>query len=490
MAIKTPEEYYASIKNDGRVVYCRGEKIEDVTTHPLTRRAAHTVVLDYIAAQKKEFHDLIFQKKEEGELVPASFVAPRSKEDLYRRRNFIQMMCRQNQGHAGGAKLTGADGLHGLTIATSRIDKAKGTRYSENLAEYRKYLQETDAALSLCMTDVKGDRSLHPGKQKQHKDFFVHIVDENKDGIVVRGAKAHISFSPVAHEMLVLPCRAMTEEDKDYAVSFGIPCNAKGLTHITAADEFPEEEDTFNYSPSSKNGTADAIVVFDDVFVPNERVFLKREWEYSAVQTYMFANFHRLTSDSMHYIGLETAVGIAALMAEYNGIEKYQHVRDKLTWLVAYAETVEALGKQAVEECVYEPDTPFVYPNPMLSNIGKLWAAQNHAQAEQYIQDIGGGLLATIPDHLDFLHPVTGPMLDKYLAGKDGIPTEHRMRLMNLIRAHGNIFNSAGSIHAEGSLAAQRLSIYALADFDRYKAAARKAAAIPEPESKNKYKAI
>lgn len=476
MSIKTPEEYIKSVQDD-RVVYCRGERVKDVTTHPLLKRCTQMVAQDYKLAQDPQHKKLVTAKNEDGDLVSFCFLPPKSKNDLLRRREIIQTLGRIFKGSPGGAKLTGIDGLNGLGVACQKIDKMKGTNYAERVESYRKYLQKIDAAVALAMTDVKGDRGFRPSKQEAHKDYYVHIVDENKDGIVVRGAKMHISFAPAANEMIVLPCRAMSQDDKDYAVSFALPMNTKGVTIIAQGPE-KEEGDFFNHPLGAGSYQADAVVVFDDVFVPNDRVFLKREWEFSVLQTYMFANFHRVTADAYKYVLLELTVGAAALLAEYNGIERYSHVRDKLAWLVMYAEATDALGRAACENCVKEPDTDLVYPNPMLSNMAKLWFAEYAHEAVKHVQDIGGGIMATIPYSKDFVHPVTGPLLDKYLGGKAGVPTEHRMRVINMAKDLTDSYELVASIHAEGSLAAQQMSIHALADFERYKAAARRAAGI------------
>lgn len=475
MSVKTPEEYLDSLR-DGRVVYCRGERIEDVTAHPWTKPCIDIVKIDYIMAQKPEFRDLVLAKNAKGEPVSFNFLAPRSKEDLLHRREIVQAIGREFNG-VGGGKLTGVDGLNGVTVASERIDRAKGTKYAERVQGYRSYLQEIDAALALAMTDPKGDRSKHPSKQA-HPDYYLRIVGENSDGIVVRGAKMHVSFAPGAHEMLVLPCRAMGPDDKDYAVSFGLAMNHKGVTMIAQGPEI-DEASYFNHPPGDNFWAGESVVVFEDVLVPHDRVFLKGEWDMSAEQTYMFANYHRVTADAYKYQMLVQEVGIAALLAEYNGIERYQHVRDKLSWLVMFCEATEALGRAACESCVREPGTDYVYPDPMLSNIAKLWFADSAHQAAKHISDIGGGIMGTMLDHKDFAHPVTGPLLERYLGGKAGIPTEHRMLAINAARDMCRESTEVAAIHAEGSLAAQRMSIYALADWERYKKYARQVAGIP-----------
>jgi len=310
--------------------------------------------------------------------------------------------------------------------------------------------------------------------------FADELRHASLDGIVVRGAKTHISQAPLSNEILVLPCRAMREDDKDYAVSFGVPVNAQGLTLICSEPEVSEAGNFFDHPIGSSIYLNDSTIVFDDVFIPNERIFLKGEWQFAGDIAYMFGNFHRLSAETYKAVELELFTGAAALMAEYNGVEKAAHVRDKLTWLTMYAEATEVMGRAACEHCVSEPDSDLVYPNPMYANIAKFFFADNWHQATKYVQDIGGGIVATCPSSKDYFNPETHNLLDKYLGGKAGITTEHRLRLIKLIRNLTSSYEDVLTLHAEGSLAAQRLSIHSLADFDRYKAAAKRAARIED----------
>ena len=194
----------------------------------------------------------------------------------------------------------------------------------------------------------------------------------------------------------------------------------------------------------------------------------------------MFANFHRLSAETYKAMELELFTGAATLIAEYNGVEKAPHIREKLSYLVMYTEAVEVLGKAACEYCIPEKDSDLVYPNPMYANICKYYFADNWHQATKYIQDIAGGIVATCPSSKDFENPETHDLLEKYLGGKAGIPTEHRLRMVKLVRDLTSSYEDVLTIHAEGSLEAQKLSIFALSDFDRYKAAAKRAARIDD----------
>ncbi|MBU4277181.1 MAG: 4-hydroxybutyryl-CoA dehydratase [Proteobacteria bacterium] len=477
MALRTPQQYVESLR-DGRVVYLMGKRVPDVTQDPILQICIKWMAMDYVMQQDPKYQDLVTDLNEQGERVSFVFKAQKTRDDLMRLREIVKLWGRVCFGKPSGAKFVGKDGLNAVTVVAPRVDRAMGTHYADNVESYRRFLQENDASLALAMTDVKGDRSLAPSKQKPHQDYYVHIVEERKDGIVVRGAKAHISEAPLSNELIVVPCRAMKEDDKDYAVSFGVPANAKGLSFISAEPEMKEPGNFFDYPLSASVYINDAMVIFDDVFIPNERIFLKGEWKFAGHIAHMFGNFHRLSAETYKAVELELLAGAAALMAEYNNVEHVAHIREKLTWLANYAEATEVLGRAACEHCALETESGLVYPNPMIANIAKLYFADNWHQGTKYLQDIAGGIVATAPAAADYYNPETHDYIEKYLGGKEGIPTEHRLRLIKFIRDLGSSYEDVITLHAEGSLAAQRLSIHALAEFDRYKAAAKRAARI------------
>lgn len=474
MALKTPQQYLESLK-DGRVVYFDGERVPDVTTHPVCKITNDWVAMDYIMNNDPRYQDLLTDLDEDGERVSFALQPQRSKEDLLRLREVVKLWARVCFGKPSGAKFVAKDGLNAVTVVAPRVDKKYGTNYAANVEAYRRHLQKNDLSFAMGLTDIKGDRNLRPSQQVQHKDFYVRIVEERPDGIIVSGAKTHISQAPACNEVLIAPCRAMQEDDKAYAVAFGTPLNAPGITMICAQPEISAGASLFDHPISASVYINDATIIFDNVFIPNERIFLKGEWEFAGQVAYMFANFHRLSAETYKAMELELFTGAAVLMAEYNGIEKKAHVREKLTWLVMYTEAVETLGKAAVEQCVSEEGSDLVYPNPMIANICKFYFADNWHQATKYIQDIGGGIIVTAPSYKDYVNPDTHEFMEKYFAGSARTSTENRLRMVKLIRDLTSCYEDVLTIHAEGSLEAQKLSIVQLADWGRYKAAAMRA---------------
>ncbi len=481
MAIKSVEEYLDSLR-DEREVWFDGERVDDVTTHKSLRTAVEMGALDFHLANDPKYKDLIQEKDHNG--IPYNFVFKpmETPEDLMRKRKIVQLTSRSCFGMPGGTKFTGIDGLNSITAASRRIDRELGTSYAERVETFRRHLIDTDAAVAVAVTDTKGDRSLRPSKQKTHPDHYVRVVEERDDGIVVRGAKAHISFAPIVNEIIVIPTRAMKEDDKDYAVAFTVRPEAEGVKMIMAQPEAHDDGDALNSPLAAHIYTAEAILVFDDVFIPKERVFLCREWQYAGLFTYMFSNYHRVSADAYKYTENEILVGTAALMAEYNGIDRASHVQDKLAWLAWYTETTEALGLASCMACSKDEETGLVIPNTVYSNAAKYFFAENFHEAIKILHDIGGGIVSTIPSGNDLLHPEIGPYVEKYLTGKEGVPAEYRFRVIKLIKDLSSYFMQNLTLHAEGSLAAQKMDILRNSDWPRYKAAAKRVAGIHDGE--------
>jgi len=488
VAVKTPNEYVESLK-DGRRIYFEGNLYHDVTEHPILRRGLQRGLIDYAMYQDPRYKDLILAYEDNGEPYHISFKPPETADDLVQRQKLQFLQSRIQGGRSSGAKFVGIDALHAVTAASRMIDKKTGvSKYVERVEAFREECKKMDAALAGGMTDVKGDRKLRPADQKQHNDFYVRVVDESQDGIHVTGCLAHISHATYVNYIIVVPCRAMREEDKDYAVAFAVSPAAEGVTLIHPQKDPVEWGDYFDYPLLGYNVSGDCMVVFDNVFIPWEHVFLCKEWQFAPLVTYQFANFHRLSGLS-NKVGMVTLdVGAALLMAEYNGLEKDPVIRDKLSWLVWYAETVKALVKAAAANPTTDPTTGWLYPDRIMTNCAKYFGADNHHHAMKVIQDIAGGLVATIPSGKDFYNPATHDMLEKYLAGKEGVPTEFRMRAIKLVKDLANIEAAVAAIHAEGSLAAQKMTFLQIADLEEYKAAAKWACGIKDGSEHPLYK--
>lgn len=452
--IRTPEQYIESIR-DGRVVYQDGKRVNDVPTHPVFKEYVEGAATEYMLARQPEYRD-IFNAVADGEEVSFAFVEPRTQEDLAKRRRIWQMYY--NYGLSRGTvKYTGVDALNAATDAARKMDAALGTKYSGRVDEYRKWCQKNDPGICGTVSDPKGNRRLHaedPGQK--HKDFYLRIVDRTSNGIVINGCKVHIGRAIWANELLCLPSRNHEEPGKDYALVCAVPCNAKGVTLLG----------------QQEMGHASTII-FDNVFVPNERVFMAGEWQFSKQVTWSFARYHRTVSDMARAESLRGIAGLGMLLAEYNGLTHASRIRDMLSWLAMYAEITAGLLTAAIAAGKPEPESGLAMPNLVWINCCKYFHASHFHQAIQYLQDIAGGIPATMPSLKDWENPATRPYMDKYLGGDAKYPTEERIRALHKLNEVCSAHAGVGAIHAEGSLAAQLMTVYQQADWELYKAAAK-----------------
>jgi aromatic ring hydroxylase len=464
MGLKSFEQHRESLR-DGREVYFDGERVADVTTHPVLGVGMSFAGIDYKLAEDPEHRGLaVCTDPRTQEEYSRFYKIPETTEDLLKRRELIAAGSRVT----GGPPLIkeiGTDALFALHIVADHMDKHVGTSCLPKVRKYYEACRAQDLGFAVAQTDVKGDRSRRPSEQ-HNPDVYVRVVERSKDGIVVRGAKAHTTASPFANELIVLPTRAMAEADADYAVGFAIPVATPGLKLIAGVSSHPGDN-RFDYPVTTDLKMVDTVTVFDNVFVPWERVFVCGEWQYAGALANTFVEFHRFTAASYKLPMCELFIGAAQLIAEYNGVANVTHVRDKIMELIAWTETTRGLlVAAAMEHKVVPPGV--ARPSITLTNIAKHHFARNYHTMVQNLQDIAGGLLVTAPFRRDWENEATRSYLDHYLGGVEGVSGVQRTRAMKLIRdiaASGfGGYQEILSIHAEGSLAAQRITI--LRDYD------------------------
>jgi len=481
LGLRSVKEYVESLR-DGREVYVYGEKVDDVTTHPMLKVCIDTAAVDYEMAENPQYRDLaVVNHPKTGEPISRHYYPPQNAEDLIKRHELIVTSTRLAGGMIPFTKDIGGDSMNAIMV-TAML--SGNNEYVKRVNEFYEYLRKNDLSTACAMTDVKGDRSLHPSSNMQsHPDYYVHVVDKRDDGIIVRGAKVNITATAYCNEILVLPCRNMRKEDKDYAVCFAVKPNAKGLKHICHPIKYEQSSLEFPVDVPIRMHT-ESLLIFDDVFVPWERVFMCGEWKLAGTLVYNFAYFHRHTAVSYRIAMTELMLGMAKTIAEYNGIENEPHVIEKITDLVIYFETFKSLAKAS---CIdYVVHGGIAVPNPVISNLAKYHFASNFHNAVKIVQDLAGGIVVTGPTYKDFKNPELQPYINKYLGGKHGIPTEHRLRMIQLIRnwlaSDFGGWSEILAVHGEGSLQAQRMVIYheALKNLENYKKKAKKMAGIPE----------
>jgi 4-hydroxybutyryl-CoA dehydratase/vinylacetyl-CoA-Delta-isomerase len=455
MGLMTPEQYLASL-NDGRIVYYKGEKVENVAEHPALGACARTMALDFEIAEDPEYKELAtVEDPELGQPISRYYYKPQNADDLLKAHDLIVTSTSLGDGMIPFSHDIGADALNAYSITAALIGNQD---YIDRVENYRTYLKENDLATCAAVTDVKGDRMLRPSHPDQvHPDYYVRVVEKNDQGIVVRGAKMHITGAAYANEILVVPCRAMSENDADYAVAFAIPANTKGLTQICrpfkggiSPLEFPNDRPWRIHT--------DSLIIFDDVLVPWDRVFMCGEWKHAATMVYNFALMHRRTGVAYRIPMSEQLLGLAAAIADYNGVSDAPHVREKLTDCLIYLETLRSLSKSACLDFVMHAG--MAVPNPVVTNIAKYHFAHGYHEIIKIIQDLAGGALVTTPTYKDYQVPELKDAIDKYMGGRTGISAEKRMRMLDLIRRLTPAERETICLHGEGSPMAERMTIF------------------------------
>lgn len=479
MGIKTAEEYIRSLK-DGRLIYADGQKIEDIThtKHAALKAGLRLASLEYIMAYDQQFRNMLVEIDENGEACHSIYRIPRTTNDLLRKRDIIQLLARNCYGFPGATHVTGIDALHALAAVCKRIDAESGTDYAARLCSFRETCKHKDLGLA-CGMFVAG-RKTENIPRPVHQDFSIKVVDRSNHGITVSGVMAHITFAPYVHEIIIMPAHSLQEEDSDRAVAFAVPINAAGISLVLPHSDLVEGKNSLDHPWLSKVYSADSTVIFDNVFIPIERIFMLGEYQHAGHAARLFAAIHRLSSDSRKIVELESLVGSAFLIAEQNGLEKYPHIREKLAQLVYYSESTDALTYAAIMNCITDSDSGYVFPNPLLSNLAKYTFASYWHHSVQLVHDIAGGLLATMPSYIDFQHPHLHNKLEPYFTGREGAPAEERIRAVNLVRDLTMPEVASATIHGEGSLAMQKMAILREADRKRYLSAARRFAGIKD----------
>ncbi|RLB40765.1 MAG: aromatic ring hydroxylase, partial [Deltaproteobacteria bacterium] len=426
MALCTAEDYVERLKRMRPNVYAHGRKIG--RDDPMLALPINTLRFTFDAVNDPELRDLMLTRSHlTGEEINRFTSLNLSVEDLYAQQEMKRRCCHRVGGCTQRCMAT--DTLNAIGVVSKEIDDEKGTEYHAHFLEFLRYYQANDLVGSTAMTDMKGDRRARPSAQED-PDLYLHVVKKDSGGIVVRGAKNHITMGPYVDEHLVIPTRTLTEEEGDWAVSFAVPADAEGVRIISRVVT-PRPRIRLE-APYNRYGVADSVVVFDDVFVPWERVFMCGEWEFAGRLALTFAGFHRHS-----YCGCKPAItdiilGAAALAAEYNGVEKAPHVVDELTELMVIGELVYASGIAAAARATRTSSGIFT-PAFLYSNTGRYMAGINIYHEYDVLNAIAGGVPSTLPPEEDWLNPETGPDLEKYIRRRPGVPPENLHRLFRFI---------------------------------------------------------
>ncbi|MCX5834573.1 MAG: 4-hydroxybutyryl-CoA dehydratase [Deltaproteobacteria bacterium] len=455
MAIKTKEEYFESLKKQKPEAYMLGERVDQIVGNPQFDVQLNLTSLTYAAAHDPETKELARIKSSFiDEEVNLWAHIPQSPEDLIRRARLHRKLSAEK---VCLLRCMFVDPASALLVSTYEMDKKLGTNYYKNVVNFVKRVQKEDLMVGGAVTDVRGDRSVGPMEQED-PDLYVHVVERRDDGIVVSGAKANITGAVACNELIVVPCRALRREEKDYAVAFVIPVDTKGIKYILRPTAAPREPREIDHPVSRKIGHIESMAIFENVFVPWDRVFMCGETAFSGLMVGTFASTHRCSKCACTAGHMDMFVGAAALMAQYNGVERAPHIREMLTEMIMNGEIGYHAAIASAVEGSYHPAGVWV-PNFLAANVGKYMSC--HTVGEQYVmlQDISGGIAVTAPTERDWKNPELRKYMEKFLRGKKGVKTENRLKAIKLIEDMtaseyagwyiGLCINAAGSPQAE-----------------------------------------
>lgn len=475
--ISTGAEYLESLRGRHLRVFFMGERVAEPVDHPVMRPSVNAVAATYDLAVDDPA--LASSPSAISGTVVNRFLHVTTNADDVVAQNKMQRRLGQLTGTCF-QRCVGMDAINSLYSITFDVDAAHGTEYHGRFRTWLADVQRLNLVVGGAMTDVKGDRSKGPSQQAD-PDLFVRVVERRADGIVLRGAKAHQTGCINSHWIVVMPTMRLTAADRDWAVVAAIPVEAEGLTYVYGRQSC----DTRAMEGDIDAGNAvfagqEALIILDDVFVPWEHVFLDGEYGFAADLVERFTAYHRRSYVCKAGVG-DVLIGASALIAEYNGVEKASHIRDKLVEMAHLNETIYGAGIAASHES--HPTAAGNWENDgLLANVCKHNVTRFPYEIARLAQDLAGGAMVTLPSQADFAHAEIGPLLEKYFAGKPGVPTEWRVRVLRLIENMTLGRNAVGylteSMHGAGSPQAQRVQISRQMDLDEKKGFARRLAGI------------
>lgn len=483
MALKTAEQYEESLRKLNLKVYLLGELVKNPVDNPIIRPSMNSVKMTYALAHEPEHEDLMTAKSHlTGEKINRFCHLHQSTEDLIKKVKMQRLLGQKTA--SCFQRCVGMDAINAVDSVTFEMDKKLGTPYHERFSKFLKMMQEQDLVVDGAMTDPKGDRSLPPSKQAD-PDLYTRVVEKRKDGIVVRGAKAHQTGAINSHWILVMPTIAMTKDDADYAISFAAPADTEGISYIYGRQSCDTRKleggqiDVGNH----QFGGHEALMVFDNVFVPWENVFMCGEYDFSGLLVERFAGYHRQSYGGCKVGVGDVLIGAAALAADYNGAAKASHIKDKLIEMIHLNETLFSCGIACSSQGHKTASGTYLI-DLLLANVCKQNVTRFPYEIARLAEDIAGGLMVTMASEKDLCHPEIGKIVDKYFKGIAAVPTEYRCRVLRLVEnitlGTAAVGYRTESMHGAGSPQAQRIMISRQGNLEQKKQLAKAIAGIKE----------
>lgn len=457
--IRTGAEYIESLRGRGLEIYLFGEKVKEPVDHPMIRPSINAVAKTYdLGVSNPELATVISPFT--GERISRFLHVCTSKKDLV-----MQNKMQRKLGQLTGTcfqRCVGMDAFNSLYSVTYEMDEKHQSPYHDRLKKFLTHVHKNNYVIGGAMTDVKGDRSLPPHLQAD-QDLYVHVTKRSAEGVYITGAKAHQTGCINSHWLLIMPTTRLGEKDKDFAIIGAIPVDAPGITYIygrQSCDTRAMEGGSLDVG-NAKYGGQEAMIILEDVFIPNEYIFMDGEYEFASMLVERFTSYHRRSYVCKSGVG-DVLIGAAASIAEYNGTAKASHIKDKLIEMTHLNETIYATGIAASHQG-FETKSGAYICDDMIANVCKHHVTKMPYEIGRLAQDLAGGLVATMPSEKDLNHPEIGKLLRKYLKAREDVDTEDRMRILRLIENMTLGRNAVGylteSMHGAGSPQAQRIMI-------------------------------
>jgi 4-hydroxybutyryl-CoA dehydratase/vinylacetyl-CoA-Delta-isomerase len=482
--ISNRESYLKSISDRNLKIYLMGELVEDPLSHPIIRPSIEAMAETYELAVNDPGLGSV-KSPYTGESINRFLHIAESNEDLY-----LQNKMQRKLGQLTGTcfqRCVGMDAFNALHSVTFEIDEKYSTKYHKNFINFLTEMHKSNLVIGGAMTDVKGDRSKLPHEQED-EDLYLRIVDRDENGVYVKGAKAHQTGCINSHWMVVMPTLRLTEKDKDYAIVGAIPVDAEGITYIYGRQSC----DTRNMEPGEYDvgnkyfAGQEAMVIFDNVFIPNELIFMNGEFDFASILVERFTTYHRRSYVCKAGVG-DVLIGAAATIAEYNGVENASHISDKLVEMNKMNETIYATGIASSLQGSKTKSGNFINDD-LLANVCKQHVTKDTFEIGRLAQDLAGGLVGSMPSGIDFNEGEMSSDLKKYLKGIKETNAEDRVKILRLIEnmtlGRNAVAYLTESLHGAGSPQAQRVQIKRKVDMEKKKELAKNLSGVNEKDKK------
>ncbi len=467
--IITGNDYIERLAGYKRDIFVKGEKIQNFVEHPNIRPAINAIALTYdLAAGNEQYaphSDLV------GEKVNRLNYVNKTPEDLIARLDFQrELSMRTGTCHY---RCPGADAICSIYPATKEMDERLGTDYHQRFLSFFKEIQLKDYACTGALTDTKGDRSKRP---KEARDMYVHVVEKRDDGIIVSGAKIHQSGAFAADINFVLPTQTFKEGEEEFAIAFAVTPEDEGVKYVlqnTGYQAKLREGGSYEAGNRKYGDRLTCTVLFDNVFIPWERVFVFEDLEAERRVLTNFAVSHRCAGAACKAGFIDSMIGAASLMLKANGLEKVPVLRQKIGEMVGFSEATYGLAIGAATKGF--EDYGSWQSNRLIANSGKIIGVEGFNKVLMNLAEIAGGIPVTAPSEFDLQNPEIGNLINKYLQASPNFSTEERLKIVKFIEFWATSSHLLGGIHGGGSPAASIIFLQYLADIKSKEEAVKEA---------------